>query len=101
MNNNHLKPMARTSSIISVMSLEDLFNSSRSRFNGPMFDSNAPSENDGYDSECTACGGAVGCEDLFNSSRSRFNSPMFDSNALSWNDDYDSECNSCVGSVGC
>lgn len=40
MNNNHLKPMAGASSIISVMSLEDLFNNS-SRFNGPMFNSNA------------------------------------------------------------
>lgn len=72
MNNNHLEPMAGASSIISVMSLEDLFNSSHSRFNGPMFDSNALSEDDGYDSDCNSCGGGVGCQDLFNSSRSRF-----------------------------
>lgn len=58
MNNITLEPMAGAYSIISVMSLEDLFNSSRSRFNGPMFDSNALSGDDDY---CNSCGGGVGC----------------------------------------
>lgn len=54
--------MAGASSIISVMSLEDLFNNS-SRFNGPMFDSNALLWTvDSDDSPiCELCGGDVGC----------------------------------------
>lgn len=64
MNNVLLIPLIGASLIISVMSLEDVFNNS-SCFNGPAFDSNALSWNVDSDiiSVCNgSCGGSVGCE---------------------------------------
>ena len=59
MNNTHPKSFELVPSCISVISLDDLFNSSRGRFNGPLFDSNTLS---GTVESNDPLGGDIVCE---------------------------------------
>ena len=58
MNDNSLIPLVLVSSIVSVMSLEEIF--SNGRFNGPRFDPNSISWNiDSINCICDCCDGCT------------------------------------------